>query len=109
MEHNLKDLARLIYSLGSFQALLFENNISSEKLEELFSPPESQDSSFGSVVSGKSLTNSTVPVTTLTTTSCGLNSTSCGLNSKSESPSRGTHHGKPKVRDSCINKWVAAW
>ncbi|CAJ2677798.1 unnamed protein product [Trifolium pratense] len=50
MEHNLKDLARLIYSLGSFQALLFENNICSEKLEELFSPPESQDSSFESVV-----------------------------------------------------------
>ncbi|WJX52816.1 hypothetical protein P8452_38886 [Trifolium repens] len=49
-EHNLNDLARLIYSLGSFQALLFENNISSEKLEELFSPPESRDSSFESVV-----------------------------------------------------------
>ncbi|WJX52814.1 hypothetical protein P8452_38884 [Trifolium repens] len=50
MEHNLKDLTRLNYSLDSFQALLFENNISSEKLEELFSPPESQDSSFESVV-----------------------------------------------------------
>ncbi|XP_045821754.1 uncharacterized protein LOC123914598 [Trifolium pratense] len=50
MEHNLKDFSRLIYSLGSFQALLFENNISSEKLEELFSPPESQDSSLDSVV-----------------------------------------------------------
>jgi senataxin len=50
MEHNLKDLARLIYSLRSFQALLFENNISSEKLEELFSPSEHQDSSFESVV-----------------------------------------------------------
>jgi senataxin len=50
MEHNLKDLTRLNYSLDSFQALLFENNISSEKLEEFFSPPESQDSSFESVV-----------------------------------------------------------
>ncbi|CAJ2677794.1 unnamed protein product [Trifolium pratense] len=50
MEHNLNDLAHLIYSLSTFQALLFENNISSEKLEELFSPPESQDSSFESVV-----------------------------------------------------------
>ncbi|KAK2437779.1 P-loop containing nucleoside triphosphate hydrolase superfamily protein [Trifolium repens] len=50
MEHNLKDLTRLNYSLDSFQALLFENNISSEKLDELFSPPESQDSSFESVV-----------------------------------------------------------
>jgi senataxin len=50
MEHNLKDLTRLNYSLDSFQALLFENNISSEKLEELFSLPESQDSSFESVV-----------------------------------------------------------
>jgi senataxin len=50
MEHNLKDFARLIFSLESFQALLFENNISSEKLEELFSRLESQDSSFESVV-----------------------------------------------------------
>jgi len=50
MEHNLKGLARLIYSLSSFQALLFENNIACEKLEELFSPPESQHSSFESVV-----------------------------------------------------------
>jgi len=50
MEHNLKDLARLIYSLGSFQALLFENNIVCDKLEVLFSPPESQHSSFESVV-----------------------------------------------------------
>jgi hypothetical protein len=51
--------------------LLFENNISFEKLEELFSPPKSQDNSFESVVSGKSLTNSTVTVTTLTTTYVG--------------------------------------
>ncbi|XP_039685098.1 uncharacterized protein [Medicago truncatula] len=50
MEHNLKDLTHLIYSLGSFQALLFKNNIVSVKLEEHFSPPESQHSSFGSAV-----------------------------------------------------------
>ncbi|KAK2383849.1 P-loop containing nucleoside triphosphate hydrolase superfamily protein [Trifolium repens] len=49
MEHNLKDFARLMFSLRSFQALLFVNNISSEKLEELFSPLENQDSSFESV------------------------------------------------------------
>ena len=49
MEHNLKDLTRLIYSLTSFQALLFENNIVCEVLEKLFSP-ESQYSCFESVV-----------------------------------------------------------
>jgi hypothetical protein len=50
MEHNLKDLTRLIYSLCSFQALLFKNNIVFEKLEEHFSLLESQHSSFVSAV-----------------------------------------------------------
>ncbi|PNY04542.1 regulator of nonsense transcripts-like protein [Trifolium pratense] len=42
----------LIGSLGSFQVLLSENNTySEEQLKELFSPPESQDSSVESVLS----------------------------------------------------------
>jgi len=49
MEHNLKDLACLIYSLSSFQALLFENNIVCEVLETLFSH-ESHQSCFESMV-----------------------------------------------------------
>ncbi|CAI8617698.1 unnamed protein product [Vicia faba] len=48
MEHNLKELACLICYLDSFQALLLENNIVGEVLEEVFSP-ESQLSSLESV------------------------------------------------------------
>ncbi|KAL5075467.1 hypothetical protein RYX36_014451 [Vicia faba] len=48
MEHNLKELACLICYIDSFQALLLENNIVGEVLEEVFSP-ESQLSSLESV------------------------------------------------------------
>ncbi|KAL5080852.1 hypothetical protein RYX36_009273 [Vicia faba] len=48
MEHNLKELACLICYLDSFQALLLQNNIVGEVLEEVFSP-ESQLSSLESV------------------------------------------------------------
>jgi len=45
LDHNIKDLICLLCSVNSFERLLFQNNIVSEALEEIFSPPEGQDSS----------------------------------------------------------------
>ena len=50
MEHNLDGLARLNVSLDSFEALVSDGNIISERLEELFYPQEIQNSSSESDV-----------------------------------------------------------
>ncbi|KAJ1399973.1 UvrD-like helicase, ATP-binding domain [Sesbania bispinosa] len=55
MEHNFEDLVCLVRSLDSFEALLFQSNIVCEVLEEIFSPPEGEHSSFESYVDAEYL------------------------------------------------------
>ncbi|XP_061342415.1 uncharacterized protein LOC133288626 [Gastrolobium bilobum] len=55
LEHNFERLVCLIHSLDSFKALLFQSNVICEVLEELFSSPEKQDSSFESFGGGEYL------------------------------------------------------
>ncbi|XP_057416063.1 uncharacterized protein LOC130710730 [Lotus japonicus] len=56
-EHNFEGLVCLICSLDCFQTLLLQNNIVSEVLEELFSPPQMQHNSFESSEGAEYLLN----------------------------------------------------
>ncbi|OIW00707.1 hypothetical protein TanjilG_09676 [Lupinus angustifolius] len=55
LEDNFENLVCLFHLLDSFQALLFQSNIVSEVLEELFSPPEEQHSSSESFMGAEYL------------------------------------------------------
>ncbi|XP_057420200.1 uncharacterized protein LOC130714313 [Lotus japonicus] len=56
-EHNFEGMVCLIQSLDCFETLLLQTNVVCEVLEELFSPPQSQHSSFESSEGAEYLLN----------------------------------------------------